>query len=154
MTTINQLAAADAITAGDLFVIYSAANGDARKAAASLLLAYLQSELTGTGGFETQYFAPGATGFSVTVAPTTEGGSVYLLMTPAAGYAAGTIVLPPLASSVDGQEVLVSCRQIVTALTVSGNGAVAVNGAPTTLAANAFFKMRYDGVSQSWYRVG
>ncbi|MES2352078.1 MAG: hypothetical protein V4641_31300 [Pseudomonadota bacterium] len=154
MTTINQLSAADAITAADLFVIYSAANGDARKAAASLLLDFLQSELTNTGSFETQYYNPAATGFSVTVSPSTEGGSVYLLMSPGGAYAAGTIVLPALATCEDGQEVLVSCRQAVTALTVSANGAVAVNGAPTTLAANAYFKLRYDGVTQSWYRVG
>lgn len=154
MTTINQLSAADAVTAADQFVIYSAANGDARKAAASLLLAYLQSELTSSGTFETQYYAPGATGFSVTIAPTTSGGNVYLLMQPGGAYAAGTIVLPPLANCIDGQEVLVSCRQAVTALTVSGNGAVAVNGAPTTLAANAYFRMRFDFINQSWYRVG
>lgn len=154
MTTINQLSASDSISAGDLFVIYSAANGDARKVAASLLLTFLQADLTSTGGFETQYYNPAATGFSVTVAPTVDGGGVYLLMSPGGAYAAGTIVLPALATCEDGQEVLVSCRQAVTALTVSGNGAVAVNGAPTTLAANAYFKLRYDGVTQSWYRVG
>lgn len=154
MTTINQLSAADAVTGADQVPIYQAANGDARKASISLFAAYIQSLLTPASGEETQYFAPGATGFSVLVAPSTVGGSVYLLMTPAAGYAAGTIVLPALAESEDGQEVLVTSRQAVTTLTVSGNGAVAVNGAPTTLAANAFFRLRYDGVTQSWYRVG
>jgi hypothetical protein len=154
MTTINQLSAADAVVAGDLLVIYQSANGDARKASVSLFAAYIQSLLTPAGGEETQYYAPAASGFSVTVAPTTEGGSVHLLMTPLAGYAAGTIVLPALASAEDGQEVLVTSTQLVTALTVSGNGAVAVNGAPTAMTANAFFRLRYDGVTQSWYRVG
>lgn len=154
MTTINKLSAADAVVAGDLLVIYQSANGDARKAAVSLFADYIQSLLTPASGEETQYYSPAASGFSVTIAPTTAGGSVYLLMTPLAGYAAGTIVLPALAAAEDGQEVLVTSTQAVTTLTVSGNGAVAVNGAPTTMAANAFFRMRYDGVNQSWYRIG
>jgi hypothetical protein len=87
------------------------------------------------------------------IAPDTSGENVYLLLTPTGTLAAGTITLPALASAVDGQQVLVSCTQIVTALTVAGNGAT-VNGAPTTLAANGFFRLRFDGVNNSWYRVG
>jgi hypothetical protein len=79
---------------------------------------------------------------------------MFLLLTPTGGFAAGTITLPAQATCVDGQEVLVTTTQLVTALTVGGNGATAVNGAPTTLAANAFFRMRYDGPAKSWYRVG
>jgi hypothetical protein len=33
----------------------------------------------------------------------------------------------------------------------SGN---TVTGAPTTLAANDFFTMRYDAATAAWYRVG
>lgn len=154
MPTINQLSAADEVSGADQVPIYQAANGDARKASISLIAAYIQELLTPAQGEETQYYAPGATGFSVTIAPTLDGGSVYLLMTPGGAYAAGTIVLPALATCEDGQEVLVTSRQAVTALTVSGNGAVAVNGAPTALTANAFFRMRYDGITQSWYRIG
>jgi hypothetical protein len=150
---INQLSAQDTLTASDLFAIWSSSNGDSRKVAASVLLAYLQANLTSNGSMQTQYYAPAATGFSVTINPVTDGGSVLLLLTPAGTYAAGTIVLPALAECVDGQEVLVSCTQIVTALTVSGNGST-VNGAPTALAANGYFRLRFDGVLSSWYRVG
>jgi hypothetical protein len=154
MTTINQLSAADSVTSSDQVLIYQSSSGDARKAAVSLFADYIQSLLTASGGFQTQYAAPNATGFSVTIAPATSGGNVYLLLTQTAGFAAGTIVLPAVATVVDGQEVLCSCTQVVTALTVSGNGAVGVNGAPTTLAANAFFRLRYNGVFNCWYRVG
>lgn len=150
---INQLTAVDSVSASDLLPIFSTSNGDARKAAMSVLLAYLQDNLTSSGGFLTQYSAPSATGFSVTIAPLTNGGPVHLLLTPVAGYAAGTIVLPALATCVDGQEVLVNCTQSVTTLTVSGNGST-VTGAPTTLAANAFFRLKFDGVFDAWYRVG
>lgn len=154
MSTINQLAAVSAVTAADLVAIYSSQNGDARKASMTVLAAFIQSMLTAAAGDETQYFAPAATGFSVTVNPTTDGGGVYLLMTPVAAYAAGTIILPAKAECVDGQQVLVTSTQVVTALTVNGNGATAVNGAPTTLAANGFFKLRYDAIFASWFRIG
>lgn len=150
---INQLTAVSSLTAADQFPIFSSQNGDARKASMSVLLAYLQANLTSSGGFMTQYGAPSATGFSVTIAPAEDGQPVHLLLTPVAGYAAGTIVLPALAACVDGQEVLVNCTQIVTTLTVSGNGST-VTGAPTTLAANAFFRLKFDGVFSAWYRVG
>jgi len=153
MTRIYQLPRADSVNGGDLVVIYSTNNADARAMPMSVLLNYLQSQLTSTGGFETKYSSPNATGFSVTVAPASNGGNVFLLLTPLTGYAAGTIVLPALANCVDGQEVLVSCTQAVTALTVDGNGAT-VNGAPAELTENAFFRLRFDGINKSWYRIG
>jgi hypothetical protein len=109
-----------------------------------------QANLTSTDDKITQYASPAATGFTVNIL----GGqlSVYLLLTPLAGYAAGTIVLP--ADPLDKQELLVSTTQSVTTLTTSLNGATAANGVPTTLAANGFFTLRYDGVNKSWYRVG
>jgi hypothetical protein len=150
---INQLSRADSLSLGDLVVIFATNNGDARAAAMSVLLAFLQENLTTPGDDMTQYASPNASGFNVTISPATSGENVYLLLTPTAGFAAGTITLPALASAVDGQQVLVSCTQAVTTLTVAGNGAT-VNGAPTTLAANAFFRLRFDGINNSWYRVG
>lgn len=153
MPEINQLTAVDSVTATDLVPIYSSQNGDARKASMSVLAEFMQEELTGAGALTTQYSAPNATGFTVTLAPVVDGQGMFLLLTPVAGYAAGTIVLPALAQCVDGQNLLVACTQAVTTLTVSGNGAT-VNGAPATLAANGFFRLRFDGVFKSWYRVG
>ena len=129
-------------------------NGVDRRASVADLAAVLEPLMsTGAGDFITQYAAPNATGFSVAIAPPTNGASMWLLMTPLAGYAAGTITLPALASCANGQELLVNSTQAVTTLTVAGNGAT-VNGAPTTLAANAFFRLRFDTVLASWYRVG
>lgn len=151
---ISQLNSVDSLSVSDLLAVWTAANSDTRKASLSVLLAFLQANLTAPGNDMTQYSAPNASGFSVTIAPTVDGGNVYLLLTPTGAFAAGTIVLPAVAECVDGQQVLVSTTQAVTTLTVSGNGAAAVNGAPATLAANAFFRLRFDGVFKSWYRVG
>lgn len=154
MSTISQLTAVDEVVGADQVPIYSSENGDARKASMTVLAAYIQTLLSSTGAMETQYSAPAATGFSVTINPTTDGDSVHLLLTPVAGYAAGTIVLPAVAECEDGQEVVVNSTQAITTLTVSANGATAVNGAPTTMAANAFFRLRFDGIFTSWYRIG
>jgi hypothetical protein len=155
MPSINQLTRTSEISAGDLLPLFSTDNGDARAVAISVLLAYIQENLPAEfNEYVTQYSGPTATGFNTTI---TDGASnninVHLILTPLAGYAAGTITLPLKASVVDKQEVLVNCTQAVTTLTVAGNGATVV-GAPTTLAANAFFRLKYDAVLSTWYRVG
>lgn len=132
---------------------YDPQNGQDRRMSVDQLAILLEDELTPAGGLITQYAAPNATGFNVALAPPIDGTSMYMLLTPAAGYAAGTITLPAQALCIDGQELLVSCTQAVTALTVAGNGS-AVNGAPANLAENGFFRLRFDGVFKAWYRVG
>lgn len=137
---------------GDQVPFNSVANGEDRKCSISSLADLLSDQLDAATSLVTQYYAPNATGWSITVVPTVSGGSIWLLLTPAATYAAGTITLPLQAACTDGQEVLVTCTQIVTALTVAGSGSV-VNGAPTTFAANAAFRLRFDGISKAWYRI-
>ena len=151
MSSINRMPTVAVVTGSDLVALFAASTSTDSAATLTVILTWLQGQLSAAGGYLTQYSAPNATGFSVTVAPVVTGGSVWLLLTPVAGYAAGTVVMP--ASPVDKQEVMVSCTQAVTTLTVSGNGST-VNGAPTTLAANGFFRLRYDGVFKAFYRVG
>lgn len=138
---------------------YDTANGRDAKGSVQDL-----ADLLGVGASDTervtQYAAPAATGFNILVQPTTVAGAsfpgadVRLIVTPLAGYANGTVTLPPVAECADQQEVTVSCTQAVTTLVVAGNGATAVSGAPTTLAAGGFFRMMFDLVAKTWYRVG
>jgi len=144
MATINQLSATDTLTGGDLLPVYKQNQGDARKCSITTLMGYVNANVT-TVTQNTQYAAPAATGFSVTV----NTGNVWLILTPVSTYADGAIVLPTGAS--DKDTVTVNCTQIVTSLTVS-SGATIV-GAPTTLAANGFFTMRFDAVTSTWYRI-
>jgi len=152
--TINQLSTLSTLALGDLLAIYASSNGDARKTSLSSLLAFIQANLTfpTSGVFTTQYAAPSATLFSVAITDGSD--NIHLILTPTAGFADGTIVLPAVANAVDKQEILVNCTQVVTALVVDGNGAVAVTGAPTGLAANDFFRLKYDAATSTWYRVG
>lgn len=151
MPTINQLSAVDQVVSADQVPIFSSENGDARKASMAVMAAFIQTLITSTDDKNTQYAQPAATGFTVNL--DTSGNSIWLVMTPLAGYAAGTLILPPLANCKDKQEILVNTTQLVTTLTINANGATVV-GAPTTLAANAFFRLRFDDVMNTWYRVG
>jgi len=155
----KNLTRTDAVASGDLFVLFKTSAGDYRGAPADVVLTYLQDNLVfpspGFTDYVTQYASPSATGFSVTITDGSDNDeNVHLILTPTAGYAAGTIVLPAVASVVDKQEVLINCTQQVTALTVDGNGAVAVTGAPTSLGADDFFRLKYDVLTSTWYRVG
>ena len=154
MSTINQLSTVDTVVAGDQVAVYDISNGDARKASMTVLLAFMQANLViaNTSIYTTQYAAPSATAFNVAITDADD--SIHLILTPTAGFATGTITLPAVANAIDKQEVLVNCTQAITTLTVAGNGAVAVTGEPASMSANDFFRLKYDLVTQTWYRVG
>ena len=155
--TINQLSSLDSFSAGDLLAVFDTSNSDARKASISLLLSYMQNNLTfpsatGKSEFVKQYAAPSATEFNIQVTDTSD--NTWLILTPTAGYADGTITLPDVANCADKQEILVNCTQQVTTLVVDGNGATAVTGEPASLGADDFFLMKFDIDTKTWYRVG
>lgn len=76
-----------------------------------------------------------------------------MLLQPAGTLASGTIVLPLNTSTPDGTEVLITTTQTITALAIGLNGAVAVNGTPTTLSAGAAVRLRYYQSTLSWYAI-
>lgn len=92
-----------------------------------------------------QYAAP-ATGATVAVSAV----NTWLILRPTATIATATITLPSGASKA---EVLVTASNAVTALTVTPASGEAVQGAPTTLAAGGYFRLRFDGVYDTWCRV-
>ena len=150
MPTINQLPLLDDVSSGDQIPVYSPQNGDSRRLPVSALLSYFEQQYP-SPTLTTNIYVP-TTGFSIAVpTPTTE--QQWMLLTPAGTLAAGTIVLPLNTATPDGFEVLVTTTQIITTFTLSLNGAAAANGAPTTLAANGFFRVRYVQANNSWYRI-
>lgn len=152
--SIEKLSLVDTLTAATDFAVNQ--NSQDYRLKALSILAYVQANLTfpaaGVGAFTTQYAAPSSSGFSVAVTAGTV--NIHLILTPTAGFAAGTIVLPVYPGVIDKQEVLVNCTQQVTTLTVSANGALAVTGEPTSLGADDFFRLKFDLPTQTWYRVG
>lgn len=146
--TINQLSAVTSLSTGDNIVIQSAANNDARKASLSVLLAFIEAQFA-SPDFTVTISSPIA-GFNQQLATSTT--SIWLILTPAGTLATGTVTLPPVADLFDGQEVLVTSSQVITALTVAGNGAT-VNGAPAQLSTDGFFALRYNKLLLSWFCV-
>lgn len=145
---IERFVLVDEVTAATSFAINQ--NGQDYRVLPAAIKTYLDT-LAGTAdGPFIQYSAPSATGFSVQI--NDDDLDVWLVLTPIAGYAAGTLILPTAANATSGQEITVNTTQSVTTLTITGNGA-SVIGAPTTLAANAFFTLRFEPVLQTWYRV-
>jgi hypothetical protein len=149
-----RLTLADSIESGDWVVIWKSADGDFRGVTLTDFIdAIVASGVTGRMEEYTQRAAPGATGFSVSILGSDPADDVHLILTPVAGYAAGTLVLPPASTCRDKQTVLVNTTQAVTTLTITPNGASAVVGVPTTLTANAYFRLKYDKATNNWYRI-
>jgi len=151
MPTINQLSGISQVSGGDLLPVYVSNNGDARKVSITQLLQYFQ-QVFASPTVATNLYTP-STGFNVTV-PTPVSEQQWMIIQPAGTLAAGTITLPLNTGVPDGTEVIITTTQIITSFTLALNGASNAYGAPTTLAANAFFTMRFYQATNSWYRIG
>lgn len=148
--SIERLSVKDALTSATYFAIN--VNGQDYRISTAEVLAYMSANIvTSHDNKITQYAAPSSNAFSVQINDDSD--SVWLILTPTGAFVDGTIVLPTLANAADKQEILVNCTQAITNLTVNGNGAT-VTGEPATLAANDFFRLRFDAVADVWYRVG
>ena len=150
MPTINQLPLLAQVSPGDQVPVYSPNNGDARRLPVSALLAYFQQTFA-SPTLSTNVYTPG-TGFNVAV-PTPVAAQQWMLIQPAGTLALGTITLPLNTQTPDGTEVLVTTTQQITGFTLALNGATAAYGAPSTLAAEDFFRMRFVQSTNSWYRI-
>ena len=150
MPTINQLPLLAQVSPGDQVPVYSPNNGDARRLPVSSLLQYFQQTFA-SPTLATNVYTPG-TGFNVAV-PTPVAAQQWMLIQPAGTLALGTITLPLNTQTPDGTEVLVTTTQQITGFTLALNGATAAYGAPSTLAAEDFFRMRFVQTTNSWYRI-
>lgn len=150
MPTINQLSQLNQLSGSDQLPVYSASNGDARKASLSTLLAYVESQFA-SPDFQRVTASPTLAGFTVQLPSTAN--SLFLILTPTGTMATGTVVLPPASGAADGQQVVVYTSQEVTTLTLTPNGATAVYSGPTSIAAGGAFTLRFDRISNSWFCV-
>ena len=101
--------------------------------------------------FEAQASVP-VTGATVTCTPT--GSKLWLRINPAGTLANLQVDLPAKATASDGQEVIVTCTQVITAFVCDDNGATEVTGAITALAANQTIIYKYHATDDTWYLIG
>ena len=144
----SKLNRTDEFTSGDLVVLWSGGDYDYRAISKDDFVKAL-NEVLQTGKPNTQYEGPSANAFTVRI--DSGRGDVHLILTPTANFASGAITLP--SSPLDKQLVIVNCTTTITGLSVFAGVGDSVVGQPTTLAANAFFTMKYDLLLKRWYRV-
>jgi hypothetical protein len=150
MPTINQLPLLAQVSPGDQLAVYTPNNGDARRLPVSGLLTYFQQSFA-SPEMAVNLYVPG-NGFNITV-PTPVSEQQWMLLQPAGPLAAGTITLPLNTGVPDGTEVTITTTQDITALTITPNGAVAVYGAVSTLAAGGGVTYRFYQPTNSWYSL-
>ena len=142
----------DRIGPNDSVVLWSANNQDFRGVPIELLIERIQEGIKKVGypPINIQHFNPNAD-FTLNIENHEVG--TYLILNPSVSIATGSIKMPERYDVADGQVLLVACAQQVDNLSVDGNNALVI-GAPNALAANGFFKLKYDKLSNTWYRVG
>ena len=140
----------DKIGDSDSVVIWSANNQDYRGVPINVLKEAIELELGNQSSLLIQHFNPNAD-FTLDIENHEIG--TYLILNPSVSITIGSIKLPERYTVTDGQVLLVACAQQVNNFSVDGNNALVI-GAPNALAANGFFKLKYDKLSNTWYRVG
>jgi hypothetical protein len=150
MPTINQLSGISQVSGGDLLPVYVSNNGDARKVSINQLLQYFQQTFA-SPTLSTNLYVPG-TGFNITV-PTPVSNDQWMLLQPAGTLATGTITLPLNTGVPDGTTVLITTTQEITSLTIALNGASAIFGGVTSLAAGTATAIRFYQATNSWYQI-
>jgi len=144
---INKLPIALQVTAADMLALFSASYGGDTQVSVATLVAFIDS-LAPDAREVTQYAAPAGSGFTAQVLDADDNQDVFYQLTPGGAYAVGGLLLPP--APWNGMRVNVHCSQAVTTFSVTGG---TTHGAPTTLAANSFFTLRYDAASGGgWWR--
>jgi hypothetical protein len=150
MPTINQLPVLNTISSGDQLPVYSPNNGDARRTSIGSLLTFFQQSFA-SPTLAVNLFVPGS-GFNITV-PTPVSQDQWMLLQPAGTLATGTITLPLNTGVPDGTTVLITTTQEITSLTIALNGATAIYGGVTSLAAGTATAIRFYQPTNSWYQI-
>jgi hypothetical protein len=150
MPTINQLPVLSTISSGDQLPVYSPNNGDARRTSIGSLLTFFQQSFA-SPTLAVNLYVPGS-GFNITV-PTPVSNDQWMLLQPAGTLATGTITLPLNTGVPDGTTVLITSTQEITSLTIALNGASAIFGGVTSLAAGTATAIRFYQPTNSWYQI-
>lgn len=150
MPQINQLPVLSTVSSGDQLPVYSPNNGDARRLSIGNLLTFFQQSFA-SPTLSVNLYVPGS-GFNITV-PTPVSNDQWMLLQPAGTLATGTITLPLNTGVPDGTTVLITTTQEITSLTIALNGATAIYGGVTSLAAGTATAIRFYQPTNSWYQI-
>lgn len=148
MATINRLVPATP-TSADQLPIYSATNGDARRASVAELAETVLSITGAKKELTTLIVRPTAAGFNYLAEK-----KQWLIIDAPATLASGTIKLPQANTVASGDELIISSTNEITLLTLDLNGALSVSGAPGSLIAGGTIRLRFDSTLVAWFALG
>ena len=143
----------DSLQSSDHIYVYDNLNGFTAVASLATLISFLDGKIVVSDGKIPQYSSPSVTGAVVALPSNSQ--STWLVITPTASFAGMTIQLPAAAFSVHNQEIIVTCTQTITALTIVATGATTF-GLPTALTTvngAVSFTVRFEAILKRWYRV-
>ena len=146
--SISRLTRTDTFNLSDILAVSQ--NGQDVGVPGQVVADAIKSELTSTSEI-LQYSSPSTNGLTTTL--TDSSSNLWLVLTPTGTLSTHSVKLPAVANCVQGQEITVNCTQVVGTLTIDSNGS-GLTGAPSTLAANGFFKLKWEPFAKVWYRVG
>jgi len=147
MSAINQLSRSDVLEAGDLVPAYIQEKGDPRAVPLSVFLEFIEQNISVNRLRSTYFTPPFAPGFAVSLEP-----NMHMIFTPATNFSSGEITLPQAPN--DRDEVLFTTTMGTGTLTFVPGAGKSVSGAPASMTGGQFFRLKYDAVLSTWYRVG
>lgn len=153
MPTFNQLSQSDSVSLSDQIPVYMGGQGDLRRTSIGTLADVIIDQLNTTPDDTLYGLTVSGSTFSVALQPVKPGNSLWARLDPSSAATVATFVLPDFDYRATGQEILVTCTQSIASVLYTLNGTTTV-GAPTSLAAGGFFRLRYDSISNTWNRVG
>jgi len=137
------------VTAGDLIPVFSQDAGITMAASMSTIAAYIQTLLNPVN-YVTNIYSNPTTG---TVLPaSTLTSNLWYVIQPLATIAALTVNLPINGTAIDGQTVLITSTQQITAITVLASGSTVI-GAPVSIYTSVPATFKYVQVLNSWIKV-
>ena len=142
----TRLTRTDAVDSGDQFTVAKGDSVDYRLLSQAGLLSWIQSNFA-SPDFTKQKVTP-SDGFTVTM--TQDGTNSWLLIVPPSAISSGTIELPAATVAADGQELIFTTTRQIPSLSVTCSGGT-VTGAPSAIAANGSFRLKYDLSATTWF---
>lgn len=145
----TRLPVTQTVSAGDMLPIFVQDQGVSMAAALSTIAAYIQALLSPANYWENVFSIPTA-GQSIAASLSTN--NLWYVLQPAGTIATLTVALPSVSTAIDGQEVMLSTTNTVTALTLTSTGSTII-GASSGLSATTPQRFKYVQALSTWMRI-
>jgi hypothetical protein len=145
----SRLSVTPVVSSGDIVPVYVQSQGVWMGSAMSTIAAYIQSLLNTVNYFQNVYYSP-ATGSNITLP--TNNSNQWLILSPLAALAALNVVFPGQGVAIDGQVIMVSTTQTITALSITSIN-TAISGVSINIQNVTPQAYKYIQVMNTWVRI-